>query len=345
MIKHELEKITINKESTIRQAMDSINNNWREITLVKGEDGRIIGTITDGDIRRGLLGGLTLESPCIQVMNPNFVSVTPEIDRAAVLDMMKALVVRQMPILDSNGQLVGMHFLNDLLGTKIKPNSAVIMAGGKGTRLQPLTENCPKPMIQVAGRPILERTILHLIGHGIRNIYISINYLGEMIESYFGDGSRFGCSIEYLRENMPLGTGGPLSLLPENIEHPIVVMNGDQITQTDISAMLEFHQNQQVIASVGVRDHEIKIPYGVMKEESNRLIEFQEKPTVHFLVNIGIYILDPLVIPMVPKNQDFPITALFDILLKNNRNVGVYYVEEEWIDIGRHDDLRKANGL
>ncbi len=345
MLKKQLEKFMINAGSTIRQAMATINDNWREVTLVRADDGRIIGTITDGDIRRGLLRGLTLESPAEEVMNREFVFVSPEIGRAAVLDMMKALVLRQMPIIDSRGRLVGIHFLNDLIGTEVKPNVAVIMAGGKGTRLKPLTESCPKPMIQVAGRPILERVVLHLVSYGIRKVYISINYMGDRIESHFGDGSRFACSIEYLREETALGTGGALSLLPKDVEHPIVVMNGDQLTQADIGELLEFHEQEKVVATMGVRHYQIEIPFGVVKQEGRRLLALQEKPTDHYLVNTGIYVLNSEAVSMVPENTDFPMTALFDLLLDRNKPVGVYYIEEEWIDVGRHDDLLKANGI
>src|SRR5271157_4846 len=345
MIEKQLEKFMINSTSTIRQAMESINDNWREVTLVKTDDGRIIGTITDGDIRRGLLRGLTMESPATEVMNREFVFVSPEIGRAAVLDMMKALVIRQMPIIDSYGKLVGIHFLNDLLGTEIKPNIAVIMAGGRGTPLRPLTESCPKPMIQVAGRPILERVLLHLVSYGIRKVFISINYMADKIESHFGDGSRFACSIEYLREEKALGTGGALSLLPRDIEHPIVVVNGDQLTQADIGELLKFHEQEQVIATMGVRHYQVEIPFGVVKQEGRRLLALQEKPTDHYLVNTGIYVLDSEAVSMVPDNTDFPITALFDLLVDRKKPVGVYYIEEEWIDVGRHDDLLKANGI
>lgn len=345
MHKKQLEKFMIDVRSTIRQAMESINENWREVTLVKADDGRIVGTITDGDIRRGLLHRLTLESPAVEVMNPRFVSVSPEVGRAAVLDMMKALVLRQMPILDPQGRLVGIHFLNDLLGAETKPNMAVIMAGGKGTRLKPLTESCPKPMIQVAGRPILERVVLHLVSYGIRKIFISVNYLSDRIESYFGDGSRFGCAIEYLREKEALGTGGPLSLLPSLPDHPIIVMNGDLITQANIEKALRFHEAEGVAATICIRPHRTDIPYALVKYEGRRLVELSEKPSMLFPINAGIYILDPHILSFIPSGREFPIVELFQLLLKKREHVAVYHVEEEWVDVGNFDDLRKANGI
>lgn len=339
-----LKQFVVGMDAPIRKAMETINENWREVVLVADDNDRIVGVVTDGDIRRGLLRGLTLASPVGEVMNRQFVAVDPQMDRAAVLDMMKARVIRQVPVIDHNNHLVGIHFLNDLLGTSPKPNSAVIMAGGKGMRLRPLTEKCPKPMIQVAGRPILERVVLHLVGSGIRKIYLSINYLGEQIEDYFGDGKKFGCSIEYLREDRPLGTGGALSLLPPQ-KYPIVVMNGDQITQADIGKILRFHDDEGVSATLGVRHYQVEIPFGVVQQEGKRLRGFQEKPSVHYLVNTGIYVLNPDVLALVPRQKEFPITTLFDYLLVNGREIGAHHIEEDWIDVGRRDDLKTASGV
>jgi len=344
MNREPLNQFIVRMDAPIRKAMETINDNWREVVLVVDDRERVVGVVTDGDIRRGLLRGLILESPVSEVMNRNFVSVEPNMDRAAVLDMMKSLVIRQVPMIGRDARLVGIHFLNDLLGTSPKPNAAVIMAGGMGVRLRPLTENCPKPMIQVAGRPILERVVLHLVGYGIRKIYLSINFLGDQIENHFGDGAKFGCSIEYLREEKPLGTGGPLSLLPQ-LEHPVIVMNGDQITQADIGRLLRFHEEEGGVATVGIQHYQVEIPFGVVTHEGKRLVALQEKPTFYYLINTGIYVLDPNLLALIPKNEQYPITALFDLLLAENRPVSVHYINEEWIDMGRYDDLRKARGI
>src|SRR5512146_1236653 len=233
MIPKELNEFVIRHTQTIRDAMQTITDNSREVVLVADAEERIVGIITDGDIRRGLLAGLTPESPASEVMTTNYVSVGIDADRASVLDLMKARRIRHVPVVDVQHRLLGVHFLEVLLGTAEKPNSAVIMAGGEGRRLRPLTDRLPKPMVAVAGRPILERIVLQLVGYGICHIYISVNYLAEMIVDHFGDGSHFGCAIEYLREREPLGTGGPLSLLPHPPEHPLIVMNGDLVTQID----------------------------------------------------------------------------------------------------------------
>src|SRR5215813_7439389 len=227
----ELQKLIVGPQNSIRDAMRVITDNWREIALVADDAGHVSGVVTDGDIRRGLLSGLTLDSPVSRVMTTNYIHVGTEADRASVLDLMKARRIRHIPVLDRERRLVGIHFLESLLGVGDRPNVAVIMAGGEGRRLRPLTDRLPKPMVPVAGRPILERIVLHLVGYGVTRIYISVNYLAELIIGHFGDGAAFGCSIEYLRESAPLGTGGPLSLLAERPRDPLIVMNGDLVTQ------------------------------------------------------------------------------------------------------------------
>lgn len=345
MSSEELKKFVIKADQTIRQVMATITDNWHEVALVENNNGQIIGIATDGDIRRGLLRGLTLDSPVIEMITKNYIAVGPEEDRATVLDMMKARGIRHIPVIDPQKRLVGIHFLQDLIGTALKPNIAVIMAGGKGTRLMPLTQNYPKPMIKVAGRPILERLILHLVGFGIRKIYLAINYHGEMIETYFGDGSSFGCSIEYLKEQEALGTGGALSLLPDPPTHPLIVMNGDLVTQVNIAGLLEFHEQVKAEATITGRAYQTEIPYGVIEKDENRLRQLHEKPLFHYLINAGIYVVNPEVLSLIPNRQYFPMTHLFDALLEKKSLVGVYVLNEEWIDVGMHNELQRANGI
>lgn len=344
MYEPSLRKFIIGTADTIFRAMEVINANWRELALVEDDAHRIVGLITDGDIRRGLLAGLTLAAPAASVMSRDFRHVGREEGRAHVVDMMRALGIRQVPVLDAERRLVSIHFLRDLICADPKPNCAVIMAGGRGTRLLPLTRQCPKPMVLVAGRPILERLILHLVGHGIRDIFISINYLGEMIESHFQDGSRFGCRLRYLREDKPLGTGGSLTLLPEPPAHPLVVMNGDQVTQADITAMLEFHQREGVEATLGIRPYNVEIPFGVVETDRGRLTGLTEKPIKSYLISTGIYVLSPSVLPLIPRDEEFPITNLFTELHRQGRAVGTHGIEGDWIDVGTPRDLCAANG-
>ena len=340
----ELDKLIVRPHRTIRDAMRVITENWREIALVADDDRRVVGVVTDGDIRRGLLSGLTLDSPVSAVMTADYIHVGVDADRASVLDLMKARGIRQIPVIDRERRLLGIHFLETLLGTADKPNSAVIMAGGEGRRLRPLTDRIPKPMVPVAGRPILERIVLQLVGHGVKRIYISVNYLAEVITGYFGDGGRFGCSIAYLRENTPLGTGGALSLLPERPRHPLLVMNGDLVTQLDVTRLLEFHARERAVATLAARHHRVDIPFGVVIQRDNQLLELQEKPSPQYLINAGIYVIDPEVLDLVPAGAFFPITSLFETLLARKQRVAVYPIEEDWIDVGRREELARARG-
>jgi NDP-sugar pyrophosphorylase family protein len=257
---------------------------------------------------------------------------------------MKARGIRHVPVLDDDRRLIGIHFLEALIGTTEKPNVAVIMAGGEGRRLRPLTDSRPKPMVEVAGRPILERIVLHLVGYGIKRIFISVNYLAELIRSHFGAGERFGCSIEYLHEERPLGSGGALALLPRTLTHPLLVMNGDLVSQFDVARLLQHHANACAAATIAARHHQVEIPFGVLSLRDGCLDALTEKPTSHYLINAGIYVLEPELLELVPQGRFFPITTLFEQLLEQRRRVAVYALEEDWIDVGRREDLARANG-
>jgi NDP-sugar pyrophosphorylase family protein len=234
--------------------------------------------------------------------------------------------------------------MRQMVSTTDRPNRVVILAGGKGTRLHPITEQVPKPMVTVAGRPILERLILHLVSCGLSRFTISINYLGHLIEEHFGDGSRLGCEIDYLRESEPLGTGGPLSLLPPPAL-PVVVLNGDLITQCDVGDLLDFHERGGFIATLGIRPYTVEVPFGVAEVEGGRLLSLREKPTERTLINAGIYVLSPVAVAAVPAGKEYPITALFESLLAEGKPVGAHVLEAEWLDVGRHDELRRARGV
>src|SRR5262245_21355121 len=244
-------RLVITDSASIRDAMQAIDLSGREMVLVRDKSDHIVGLISDGDIRRGLLSGNTLDTPATVVMTREFFTVSPDTDRASILDVMKARSLQHVPVLGDDRKLVTVHFLRDLIGAMPKPNIAVVMAGGKGARLRPVTENIPKPMLEVAGRPMLERIILHLVGHGFQRIYISVNFMAEVIERHFGDGSGFGCRIDYLRETEPLGTGGSLYLLPKRPDHPILVLNGDMISRVNVTALLEAHEQYGKVATLG----------------------------------------------------------------------------------------------
>jgi len=339
-----LRQIVIPETATIRTAMEAIDVGAVEIALVTDERGRLVGTLSDGDVRRAILRGATLDAMAVPYANRRFTAVGAATSRAEVLDLMRARVLEQIPILDESGLLIGLHLLRDVLGATPRPNWAVVMAGGRGERLRPITDSVPKPMLRVAGRPILERIILHLVGHGFRRVFISVHYKAEIIERHFGDGSDFGCSIEYLREEAPLGTGGALSLLVVQPDDPVLVLNGDLVTQLDVGRMLDAHLNKGHKATVAVHEYVHTVPFGVIELESDRVVALREKPTQSWLANAGVYILAPDLITRVPKATDFPLPALVEECLERRETVGVFNIEEDWIDVGQRHELRRARG-
>jgi len=341
MMNPKIKRCCVRDTASLLEAMRAIDVAALGLALVVEKDEKLQGIITDGDIRRALLKGATVESSVGPFVNRNFTAVGPEEDRTYVLDLMQSRTISQVPVVDADGRLTGLHLLREILGTVSKPNWATIMAGGLGTRLRPITETIPKPMIKVAGRPILERLVLHLVGCGIRRIFISINYLSHIIENHFGDGSRFGCQIHYLREEEQMGTGGALSLLPEAPTNPLVVLNGDLVTQPNFQRFLEFHERGGYAASIAIRRYLHQVPFGCVRLDGQRVRAFSEKPMVEESINAGTYILSPELVARVPK-QFFPITSLFQQCLDRNESVGAWEVDAEWLDVGHKEQLRQA---
>ncbi|HZS37721.1 MAG TPA: nucleotidyltransferase family protein [Polyangia bacterium] len=335
---------TVRAGATLRDAMLALESGGTEVTLVVGGDRQLVGIVTDGDLRRALLRGATLDTSIDGFVNARFVSVGPAAARTEVLDQMQARRIGQIPIVDDDGTLVGLHLMHDVLGTPERANWAVIMAGGRGTRLAPLTENVPKPMLRVAGRPILERLVLHAVGFGIRRLFLAINYLGSVVEEHFGDGARFGCRIEYLREPRALGTGGALSLLPEPAREPLLVMNGDLVTQANLGAMLDAHAHGGHAATLGVRRYFHTVPFGCVEIESGRVRAMEEKPTLTRLVNAGIYVLGPQVVGRVVRDTELALPSLLDDCLQRGESVSAFEIEDDWIDVGQREQLAQARG-
>jgi len=324
--------------------MQALDKSGVEIVMVVDELGLLIGTVTDGDIRRAILGGAALDQLVERFAQHNFTAVDVGLGRAEVIELMQARRLSQIPIVDRSGRLCGLHVLHDVLGTAIRPNTAVVMAGGKGTRLGSLTAHTPKPMLRVAGRPILERIVLHLVGHGLKEIFLAVNYLSHLVEEHFGNGERFGCRIRYLKEDRPLGTGGALSLLPEAPRSPLLVMNGDLVTQANLGAMLDAHVASSAMATVGLRRYFHHVPFGCAELDNGRVLSIQEKPTLTRLVNAGIYVLDPSMLARVPANTDFGLPSLLEGCLSQNEIVHGFEIEEDWIDVGQRDQLKQARG-
>jgi len=331
-------------DASLIECMKVINRTGAGIALAVDSESRLVGTISDGDIRKALIEGCPLDGSALPHINRECFSVLPSVQRAEVLDIMHARRFEQVPIVDENNRIIGLHLLYDILGNVQRPNWAVVMAGGKGKRLRPFTENVPKPMIKVAGRPILERIILHLVSSGICRIFISVNHISEMIENHFQDGSYYGAEIEYLRENEPLGSGGAISLLPETPEHPVLVMNGDLIAEANCADLINFHIQNDFYATMGVYSYFHQVPYGCVETRENILTSLEEKPVLEKMVNAGIYVLSPQAVSDIPKKIFFPITTLFEDAFSRNLPCGAFIIEKEWIDIGTPKQLRQARG-
>jgi len=328
---------------SILHGMKVLDAGGLEIALVV-EGSHLVGLMTDGDLRRALIDGLGFESPVAKAMQIHFPWVHPEMDRGEVLNIMKARGFKQIPIVSSDMELLGLHTIDDLLGTKPRENAALILCGGFGTRLHPITATIPKPMIHVAGRPILERIVLHLVGSGFRRIFLATHYLGEMIEAHFGDGAKFGCTIEYIKEATPMGTGGSLGLLPSDIHAPLLVMNGDLVTHFDAARMIDYHTEARNLVTVGYSTHIHEVPFGVLDLQEDRVCGWQEKPRVSFPISAGIYVVDPSIPARVRSRGATPITWVIESCLSSGEAVGVFPVGEDWVDVGRHEELKKARG-
>lgn len=334
---------TVSAGGTLLDAMKALEKGAIGIAFVV-EQGRLIGTLTDGDVRRAILGGATLAQPLLPHAQHAFASAAPQASRSEVLDLMQARAIEQVPIVDETGALRGVHLLREMLGATERPSWAVVMAGGRGVRLRPITDTIPKPMIKVAGRPILERIVLHLVGFGVRRVFLSVSYLAPVIEQHFGDGERFGCRIDYLREDKPLGTGGALSLLPERPTAPLLVLNGDLLTQVNVGDMLAFHERGAHRATVAVTEYTHTVPFGVAELDDERIRDLVEKPTAAWWANAGIYCLSPEVVARVRPGEEMPMTSLIGDCITRGDSVGAFRVQGEWLDVGRPDELKKARG-
>jgi len=332
----------VSPSDSLLNVLKIIDVGAEQIAIVLDEDGRLLGIVTDGDIRRALISGYSMDSPLDGFYTKKFKSVGVSYSREAALSLMAANRIEHLPIVDDEGRLHGLHLLSELVVIDEKPNWAVIMAGGRGSRLGALTDTIPKPMIKVAGRPILERIVLQLVGAGIRKIYLAVNYLSHLIEDHFGDGSDFGCQIEYLRETEPLGSGGALSLLPMEPKDPVIVMNGDLVTEFSLRGLLRTHERRNASITVGVRKYTHGVPFGCISEDGDLVTELREKPVLEELINTGIYAISPELIQRVP-NEFYPITRLIEGALKKEEKVACFHIDE-WIDVGQPHQLAQARG-
>ncbi len=329
--------------STIKQAIAALNDTGLQIVLVLDENDMLLGTVTDGDIRRGLLRGLALNEPIECVMRSNSLVVPPEMSRDVVLQLMYANSFRQLPVVDSNHKVVGLHLWDEIAAPVEHSHLMVIMAGGLGTRLHPHTENCPKPMLPVAGKPMLEHIIERAKVEGFVRFALAIQYLGHIIEDYFDNGERLGVHIDYLKEPNPLGTAGALSLLNPRPDMPFVVTNGDVLSDIKYGELLNFHARHAAVATMAVRLHEWQHPFGVVQTQGVNIVGFEEKPIARTHINAGIYALSPEALDAMRENMHCDMPTLFEQLQAEGKRTVAYPMHEPWLDVGRPDDLNRAN--
>jgi len=330
-------------DATIGDAIRNLDQVAIKIVLVCNQAGILEGTVSDGDIRRGLLKGLNMDSPVLSVTHRNALVVPPDFSREMVIQLMVANKIHQIPVLDEERHVIGLYLWDEITSPPARPNLLVIMAGGMGTRLRPHTENCPKPLLPVAGKPMLEHIIERAKQEGFNQFVLAIHYLGHMIEDYFGNGERLGVQINYLREEAPLGTAGALSLLNPMPDAPFVVTNGDVMTDIRYGELLDFHIRHAAAATMAVRVHEWQHPFGVVQMQGVDIVGFEEKPTARSHINAGVYALDPAALDVLTVDNRCDMPTLFERLQAQTKRTVAYPMHEPWLDVGRPDDLKKAN--
>jgi dTDP-glucose pyrophosphorylase len=328
---------------SIREAIRAIDESALQIALIVDAEQRLVGTVTDGDVRRGLLRGTSLDARVTEIMNSEPVACPVSLGREAALTVMRGSDVKQVPLIDATGRVVGLELLGDVIKRTERDNWVVLMAGGLGQRLRPLTEDCPKPMLPIGGQPILEIILKNFARQGFHRFFLSVNYKAEMVRRHFGDGKRWGVSIDYLEEREKLGTAGALGLLPELPKAPLIVMNGDLLTAVNFGSMLEFHVEQQAAATMAVREHTVEVPFGVIDLADNYLAGLIEKPRYSWFINAGVYVVEPSVLTLIDRGQPLDMPVLFERALARNDKIAAFPIREYWRDIGRLEDLERAS--
>lgn len=344
---HDIRKITLPSHTSIQDALKIFGTyEGTRLLLVNDEKGEFLGIVTDPDIRRGLAQGLSLQDSIESITKRHPITARPSDSKQKLIALSAEHNIYEIPIVDENGRVLRVESISALLKTARYDNAVVIMAGGLGKRLRPLTDSIPKPMLKVGSKPILQIILERFRAQGFSRIILCVNYKSHIIEEYFGDGSRFGISIQYVREESALGTAGALSLLKRDDvgELPFFVMNGDILSDMDFSAMLDFHTREGSSASMGVREFHYQVPYGVVEVNEGRICNIVEKPTQSFLVSAGIYVLEPQILSLIPKNRFFDMPSLFEcVFSQKGYNACSYLITDYWIDIGRHEEYERAN--
>ena len=337
------EHIKLTARSTIKEALEIIDTGAIKIAVVLGEGDKLLGTVSDGDVRRGLLNGLGLESIIEPIFNQNPITFNINDSKEDILKEAIEKKIYQIPIIDKNGVLVGIDVVDELIKPAEFPNKVILMVGGLGSRLGALTNDRPKPLLEVGNKPILETIIQSFAKYGFKNIVLSVNYKSQMIEKFFGNGADFDVNIEYIHEEKRLGTAGALCYLRGKLKEPFFVMNGDLLTNVNFEHMLEYHLFHQAAATMGVREYDFQVPYGVVNLDDHNVISIDEKPVHKFFVSGGVYVLDTDVLEYVPDDTFYDMPTLFEQLIEKNKKTISFPIREYWLDIGRVNDFKQAN--
>ena len=339
----DIEKIKIVATSTIRKALSVIDSGGVKIALVVDTDNKLLGTISDGDIRRGLLRKKLLNETIEDVYFKNPTTANKGASKEDLLHLCLVNGISQVPIVDEDRKVIDLFIIDDGLQKKQHENHVVLMVGGLGTRLRPLTENTPKPMLKVGGKPILETIVKRFVDDGFTNITMCLGYKSNVIQDYFRDGGSFGANIDYIVEEERMGTAGALTLLEKRLDNPFFVMNGDLLTNINFEKMLDFHVEHNSKATMCVREYDIEVPYGVVNVANENITSIIEKPIHSFFVNSGIYLLEPDCIDLIPDNKFYDMPTLFEELIAAKEKIISFPLQEYWLDIGRVADYEKAN--
>ena len=338
-----LQKAMLSPSQSIASAAEVLTKYSMRIVLVVDKDNRLLGTVTDGDIRRALMRGVTMETAVDEVMQRSPVTVKSGDDRKSVLQLMRQKDILQVPVLDTSQRVVGLEVMQDFIYETPRENPVLLMAGGFGKRLHPLTKELPKPLLTVGGKPILETIIEQLMEAGFSRFYMAVHYKAELLREHFGDGSEWGITIRYLEEEEPLGTAGALSFLSsELIEMPVLVMNGDLLTRLDFNQLLDYHDSHYGVATICVREHEFRIPYGVVQGDGIRVEDINEKPVTKLFINAGIYVVNPDIVKRRTSACAGDMPQLLRDMIKNGEQINMFPIHEYWLDIGRVEEYKQA---
>lgn len=338
-----VENIKLTPASSIREALEIIDSGAMQIAIVVDENDRLIGTLTDGDIRRGLLNNLSLDGNIESIIFRTPTVATLSDTKEEILQKALGKKLHQIPIVDDEHRVIGIKEIEELVRPHVKANTVVLMVGGLGSRLRPLTKDTPKPMLKVGSKPILQTIVEKFAQYGFVNIVMCVNYKSHVIQDYFGDGSAFGVNIEYVLEEQRMGTAGALSLLRSVPKEPFFVMNGDLLTNINFEHLLDYHVSQNAMATMCVREYDFQVPYGVVNIDDGKITSIVEKPVHRFFVSAGIYMLSPQVLAIIPKDQFYDMPTLFEALIQEDKKTISFPIREYWLDIGRMEEYERAN--